>query len=107
MKNIEQKKLDKIFKDNTKTAEELAYCYYQSMLDKYKKYLNKDTTENFSFNAFVDGIRLGLDVTLTMVDNKTRKAIKGKIKSMIQHRREEEILESSAKILKNHKLNLK
>ena len=107
MKNMEQKKMDEIFKENEKTAEKLAYCYYQSLLDKYQKYMEKDTKENIGFNAFVDGIRLGLDVTLTRVDDQTRKAIKEKIKSMIKHRKEEEMLNISTEIIRKYKIKSK
>ena len=102
MKNVDQKKIDKIFKENVKTAEELAYCYYQSLLDEYKDYMRKDTKENIGFNAFVDGIRLGLDVTLPLVDNQTKKAIKEKIKSMIQHRKEEELMKKTSEIIRKY-----
>ncbi len=107
MKNIDQKKMDEIFKENIKIAEELAYCYYQSLLDQYQKLMEKDTKENIGFNAFVDGIRLGLDVTLPMVDNQTRKAIKEKIKSMIKHRKEEEMLKISTEIIRKYKVKSK
>ena len=99
--------MDEIFKENTKTAEELAYCYYQSLLDKYQKFMEKDTRENIGFNAFADGIRLGLDVTLQMVDNQTRKAIKEKIKSMIRLRKEEEMFKISAEIIRKYKVKSK
>ena len=104
MKNANQKKIDKIFKENVKTAEELAYCYYQSLLDEYKDHIKKDTKENIGFNAFVDGIRLGFDVTLSMVDNQMRKAIKEKIKSMIQHRKEEDLINIANELFGKYKL---
>jgi hypothetical protein len=104
MKNIDQKKIDKIFKENVKTAEELAYCYYQSLLDEYKDHMKKDSKENIGFNAFVDGIRLGLDISLSMVDNQTKKAIKEKIKSMIQHRKEEEMWKKASEIIKKYNI---
>jgi len=107
MENIDQKKMDEIFKENTKTAEELAYCYYQSLLDQYQKFMEKDTKENIGFNAFVDGIRLGFDVTLPMVDNQTREAIKGKIKSMVGLRKEEEMLKISTEIIRKYKIKSK
>jgi len=94
MKNIDQKKIGKIWKENITTAEELAYCYYQSILDKYEKYLKKESKENFGFNAFADGIRLGLDVTLPMVDENTRKTIKEKINVMIKQRTAIELMQT-------------
>lgn len=107
MKNKDQKKMDEIFKENEKIAEKLAYSYYQSLLDQYQKFMQEDTKENIGFNAFVDGIRLGLDVTLTMVDDQTRIAIKEKIKSMIKHRKEEEMLKISTDIIRKYKIKSK
>jgi hypothetical protein len=107
MKNMNQKKMDEIFKKNIKTSEDLAYCYYQSLLDQYQKFMEDDTKENIGFNAFADGIRLGLDVTLTIVDDQTRKAIKEKIKSMIKHRKEEELLKISIESIRKYKTKSK
>lgn len=56
MKTTDQKKMDETFKENIKTAEELAYCYYQSVLDQCQRFMEKDNKENIGFNAFVDGI---------------------------------------------------
>ncbi len=107
MKNTDQKKMNEIFKRNIKTSEDLAYCYYQSLLDQYQKFMEEDTKENIGFNAFADGIRLGLDITLTMVDDQTRKAIKEKIKSMIKHRKQEELLKTSNEIIRKYKIKSK
>ena len=107
MKTTDQKEMDETFKENIKTAGELAYCYYQSLLDQYQKFMEKDTKENIGFNAFVDGIQLGLDATLPMVDNQTRKAIKDKIKSMIRLRKEEEMFKTSTEIIKKYKVKSK
>jgi len=37
-----------------------------------------------------------------MVDNQTKKAIKEKIKSMIQHRKEEELMKKASEIVRKY-----
>lgn len=93
MKDERFEKADKIWKENEEIAELLARCYYQSILDEYGKHTKtmKKDPENFGFNTFVDGIRVGLDIALPMVDEKMRKAIKEKIGLMIGKRMSENI----------------
>lgn len=86
MKNKECKKVEKIWKENEKIADELANCYYDSILNEYKDYIEKTSKENFGFNVFSEGIRLGLDITIPIADENTRKTIKEKINSMIKYR---------------------
>jgi DNA-binding ferritin-like protein (Dps family) len=52
----------KIWKENEKRAEKLADAYYDSVIENYPK--NKSSKENFGYNTFIDGIRLGLDNAL-------------------------------------------
>lgn len=107
MKDIDKKKMGKIFKKNKKISEDLAYSYYQSLLDQYQNFMEEDTKENIGFNAFTDGIQLGLDITLTMVDDQTRKAIEEKIKSMIKHRKQDEFLRLSNEFMRKYKVKSK
>ncbi len=77
----------KIWKENEEIADELADCYYDSILDEYNKYIEKDTKENFGYNAFSDGIRVGLDIILPLLSDFDRIKIKEKINSMVEKRR--------------------
>jgi hypothetical protein len=75
----------KIWRENKKIAEELANAYYDSVIENYKAPAS-DSKENFGYNTFIDGIRLGLDVTLPAIDEELRKKIQQKIESMIRFR---------------------
>lgn len=81
------KKVNKIWKENEDIADELADCYFDSVLDEYKEYMKKDTKENFGYNVFCDGIRVGLDIILPMLDESTQNKAKEEIQSMIEKRR--------------------
>lgn len=107
MKNMDKKKRDEIIKKNIKISEDLAYCYYQYLLDQYQKVMEEDTKENIGFNAFTDSIQLGLDITLTRVDDQTRKTIKEKIESTIKHKKQEELLGKFNKIMRKYKVKSK
>jgi hypothetical protein len=73
-----------IWEKNKIISEKLADAYYQSVIDNYKK--KEDSKENFGYNTFIDGIKLGLDIIIPMLDEKTINIINAKIKSMIIHR---------------------
>ncbi len=85
--NLHVKEAKKIWKRNEKLAVELAECYYQSILDEYGNEIKKSSKEDLGFNAFTDGIRLGLDVILPMTDEKGRKIIIEKLRCMVSHRK--------------------
>ena len=80
-------KTKKIWKDNEKRAEDLAHAYYDSVLDMYDNpQAKKDSRENFGFNTFADGIRVGLDIVMPLLDEETQEKAKNKIKSMLEKR---------------------
>ena len=77
----------KIWKENEKTSKELAEVYYESLIDAYDaSEVKRNTKEDFGYNTFADGIRLGLDVIMPLVDEDSQLKIKEKIKSMIELR---------------------
>jgi len=96
----DEKKVKKIWEENEKLAEELAYCYYESLLNEYKKHRKNDSKENFGFNTFVDGIRLGFDITMPMQDEQIRKAIKNKIHAMTQQKVQDDLIQTIEKNFK-------
>ncbi len=79
---------EKIWKDNQKLADELGLAYYDFILKEYKKPAAKDSKENLGFNTFCDGIRLGLDTVMPLLDDFEIKAAKRKINDMLEIRRE-------------------
>ncbi|OYT32599.1 hypothetical protein B6U93_01230 [Candidatus Woesearchaeota archaeon ex4484_78] len=79
---------EKIWKENQKLADDLGQAYYDFLLKEYnKKITSKDSKENFGFNTFCDGIRLGLDIVMPLLDDAGIKAAKQKIKDMLNIRR--------------------
>ena len=81
-------KTRKIWIENEKIAEELARTYYDYVIENYtEKRVTKYSKENFGFNTFVDGIRLGLDTIIPMVGTELRTQINDKVKSMIETRK--------------------
>ena len=79
---------EEIWKDNEKLSEELGRCYYDHTIKEYKKLKKRDSKENFGFNTFVDGIRLGLDIVIPLLDEESKKKSIDKCKSMIKKRNE-------------------
>jgi len=77
-----------IWKENEKTAEELARAYYDHVIENYNlEQVKKYSKENFGFNTFIDGIRLGLDVIMPLLDEGLKKKVNEKIDSMAASRR--------------------
>jgi len=77
---------ERIWKKNEHIAEELADCYYDSVLEGYKEHIEKDSKENFGFNVFVDGIRIGLDIIIPLLDENHTEKAKQKIETMIKYK---------------------
>jgi len=80
-------KTQKIWKENEKIAKDLADVYYDSTIENYKTLSKKDSKENFGYNAFIDGIKLGIDIVIPMLDVESQMMVKEKIRSMIKLRR--------------------
>ena len=77
-----------VWKENEKTAEELARAYYDHVIENYNLgQVKKHSKENFGFNTFIDGIRLGLDVIMPLLDEDLKKKVNEKIDSMVASRR--------------------
>ena len=75
---------NKVWKENENVADELAEAYYDSLIDNYpKSQMKKSSKEEFGFNTFTDGIRVGLDIILPLLDPESLKKTKTKIKEMI------------------------
>lgn len=74
-----------IWKQNEQRAEDLGLAYYDSVLENYLP-LPKDSKENFGFNTFVDGIRMGLDIILPLLDDAAQEMVVEKINSMVEFR---------------------
>lgn len=82
----EIKTVEEIWKENEEIADKLADCYYDSILEEYKDYIKNDSKENLGFNAFADGIRVGLDIVIPLLDKNMNKIVEEKISSMIEKR---------------------
>jgi len=81
-------KTRKIWEENETIAEELARTYYDHVIENYnRKQVRQHSKENFGFNTFVDGIRLGLDIVMPMISEELKAQVDSKVKSMIQSRR--------------------
>ena len=77
-----------VWKENEKTAEELARAYYDHVIENYNLgQVKKHSKEDFGFNTFTDGIRLGLDVIMPLLDEDLKKKVNEKIDSMAASRR--------------------
>lgn len=75
---------NKIWQENKNVADELAKAYYDSLIDNYpKSQMKKSSKEEFGFNTFTDGIRVGLDIILPLLDLESQEKAKAKIKEMI------------------------
>ena len=83
------KKTNEIWKQNEKIANDLGDVYYDSVLDVFSSALIKrDSKENFGYNMFCEGIRVGLDVVVPLLDPKTKQRLGMKIKDMIEFRKD-------------------
>lgn len=81
-------KTRKIWKENEEIAENLARTYYDHTIESYSKGdVKNHSKENFGFNTFADGIRLGLDIIMPMVSEELKAQVDNKIESMIESRR--------------------
>lgn len=81
-------KTKSIWGKNEVIAEELARSYYDHLIETYnKEQVKKYSKEDFGFNAFTDGIRLGFDVIIPMLDEETKNEVNEKIRSMIAFRK--------------------
>ena len=81
-------KTQKIWNENEKIAEELADAYYGSLLDAYgNAQIRKFSKEDHGYNTFLDGIRLGLDISMPMLDKETQDKIKAKVRDMLMVRK--------------------
>ncbi len=74
-----------IWAENKEIANKLAYAYYDVLIETYDKQ-KKDSRENFGFNTFADGINLGLDIVMPLLDEVHFKKAKAKIESMLKKR---------------------
>lgn len=78
-----------IWNKNSKIAEDLARAYYESLIAEYGvETIKKDSKENVGFNTFCDGIRLGLDVIMPLLDNRQQKEAIVKINDLLKIRKE-------------------
>ena len=85
-------KTRKIWAENEEIAENLARTYYDYVIESYSKgKVRKHSKENFGFNTFADGIRLGLDIIMPMFSEELRAQVDDKVKSMIESRRLKEL----------------
>jgi len=76
----------KVWKANEKRAEELGEAYYDSVIENYK--VTDDSKENFGYNTFIDGVRLGLDIIIPLLDKDDQDKVVEKIKSMVKRSEE-------------------
>ena len=77
-----------VWEENEKTAEELARAYYDHVIENYSlEQVKNHSKENLGFNTFTDGIRLGLDVIMPLLDEGLKKKVNEKIDSMMASRR--------------------
>src|SRR3989338_7344394 len=74
-----------IWKQNEQRAEDLGRAYYDSVLENYLPSA-EDSKENFGFNTFVDGIRMGLDIILPLLDDAAQEMVIEKINGMVEFR---------------------
>ena len=78
---------DNIWKNNIKLADNLGESYYKFLLKEYDKTsVKKDSKENFGFNTFCDGIRMGLDIVMPLLDDEGLNSARQKIKDMLKIR---------------------
>lgn len=74
----------KVWKANELLAEELADAYYESTIENYKgKRTSESSKEEFGYNTFIDGIRLGLDTVMPLLSEETQEEVKKNLRQMI------------------------
>lgn len=73
----------KVWEENEKISEELADAYYDELIKDYKKVSRNDSKENFGYNTFADGIRLGFDIVTPLLDETMQLRVKEKVKQML------------------------
>lgn len=80
---------EKIWKKNKERATKLGEAYYDFLLKEYnKKTIEKDSKENFGFNTFCDGIRLGLDMIMPLFNESELRIAEKKIDDLLKIRKE-------------------
>mgnify|MGYP001583433438 FL=1 len=77
---------EKIWKENEIWAEKLGDAYYDSVLKESEELIKKDTKENVGYNMFVDGIKVGLDIIMPLLDEEMQEKAKDKIEQMLTKR---------------------
>jgi hypothetical protein len=78
-----------VWENNRETAEKLAQAYYKHALAAYgKEKIRKDSKENLGFNAFCDGINMGLDIITPFLDENQAKAVQKQISQMLELRKQ-------------------
>lgn len=83
-------KTNKIWNENKAIANRLAYAYYDFLIEAYdKNRIKNDSRKNFGFNTFADGINLGLDTIMPLLDDVHIKKVKAKIETMLKIREKE------------------
>lgn len=81
----------KIWEDNKKFANSLGEAYYESVLKSYKKnQIERGGRENLGFNAFCDGINLGLDVVMPFLAAEKLEEARDRMAQMIELRKKSE-----------------
>ncbi len=83
---LSDSKTQKIWDENKKISMDLANAYYRSTIENYE-IPKKTSKEDFGYNTFIEGIRLGLDIIIPMLDDESRNIIIEKIKEMISIRK--------------------
>ena len=79
-------KVEEIWEDNKGWAEKLGNAYYDSVLKESEEFIKKDTKENVGYNMFVDGIKVGLDIIMPLLDEEMQEKAKDKIEQMLTKR---------------------
>jgi hypothetical protein len=75
---------NKVWQENKNVADELAEAYYDSLIDNYpESQVKKSSKEEFGFNTFSDGIRVGLDIIMPLLNPESQKKAKAKIAEMV------------------------
>lgn len=82
----ERERVDKIWKENLEISGRLAECYYDSILEEYGEPIEKSSKEDLGFNTFADGIRVGLDIIIPLLDENKKKETEERINFMIEKR---------------------
>ncbi len=77
----------RIWEKNNNTATKLADAYYDSLLNEAEEFIKKDSKENVGYNMFLGGIRVGLDIIIPLLDEKTKKKVDDKIDMMLTKRK--------------------